>query len=118
MEQNLNSAISKFLRVQRNIRDLTQYDLADLVGIKRVNYCYYELHGRIALDVFIKIMIALKIDFNDFGVFVLEWHKEDLQRIEKERQDLALKNMLKEADEISKKYSSKHSSLLDEYYKD
>jgi transcriptional regulator with XRE-family HTH domain len=105
MEQNLNSAISKFLRVQRNIRDLTQHELADLVGVKRVNYCYYELHGRIALDVFIKIMLALKIDFNELGVFILEWDKEEKERLAKQRDKESFEKLMAENEEFLSRYN-------------
>lgn len=117
-QMTITKIIAKFLRSQRRSKDLTQHELADLVGIKRPNYASYELSGRISTEIFTKIMLKLDFSFVDFENFVKGWMKEESQRLEKERQDLALRKMLQETDEITGKYSSKNESLLDEYYKD
>lgn len=89
----LEKIISKFLRVQRNVKDLTQYELADLAGIKRSNYASYELHGRISLDNFVLVMSALNADYSDFSTYVEEWKKEIKASEAKRKNDEIMKKI-------------------------
>lgn len=117
-QATLTKLIGKFLRLQRRAKDLTQHELADLVGIKRPNYASYELTGRLSTETFTKIMIKLDLSFADYENFVKGWVIEESAKIEQEKRELALKKMLEDTDNIINKYSSKHSSLLSEYEDD
>lgn len=92
----LEKIISKFLRVQRRMRDLTQHELADMTGIKRPNYASYELHGRISLDNFVLVMSALNASYSDFDVYVKEWQKEIEDLEAKRKNDEIMKRIMED----------------------
>lgn len=76
----MEKLISKFLRKQRMIRELTQKEVADKLGIKRVNYAYFELHGRLQSKTLLDFLSALDIPLSSLDSIIQEYRIEEQRR--------------------------------------
>lgn len=76
MENQMEKAISKLLRQNRRYQDLTQQQLSDKLGIKRVTYAHYETSGRLQGALLLMIIHELKIPFKDIMKLVEDEIKE------------------------------------------